>query len=92
MLDHRRLAPTLALRLRRLTRGGILPVWTHRTYPPPGWGRVGVGVNAALLSPHPVLPPPGGKGPVPTLVSPSAGGKEHGRSPQIGVPLLCGLI
>ncbi len=49
---------------------GSLPAWTHRTFPPPRWGRVWEAVNAAHLPPILSFPRTGGKGPLPPLVSP----------------------
>jgi hypothetical protein len=39
-------------------------------------GGEGGGAITALLPPHPHLPPPGGKEPVPTLVRPHKGGRD----------------
>jgi hypothetical protein len=46
--------------------------------PSPSTGEGG-GERISFLSPHPVLPPPEGKGPLPTLVKEGAGGSEAVR-------------
>jgi hypothetical protein len=58
---------------------GISPVHAARHSPSPRWGRIRVGVRMRRMSPHPSLPPQGGKGLYLPLSGEGGGGSARRR-------------